>query len=449
MKKLAFILFAFFVFSACTSSNNMETEMSKEETAKNSIFVQIKEPEISRASLSEIQIVNLMQSQPTVPIPTEGFVEIPYDEFSGINLAVIPYASIYPILTGDSIVVTYTDTYPQMEVLNNDTYTYEEINFANELSRKGINILEFFHLKIFDMTKDSHEENYQKMLNEIDRALQANEIRQAYADWLKKEAHCAYLTLFLHPNFIKEHAIDFAEYINKDEDLPYGMYQEFMTKFISYKLDKRFTPEQVPAVVNEYLTGQTRDYILYYFTKLGFENVGNQKAIQASLANLEGQFQDETYFEALKEYQDVFESNMETTDLVYKADGYENSLNNVLESLKGKPVYIDFWASWCVPCRIEFPASRLLHEKYGDKVHFVYISIDRIQGSWIKANTEEGFENQQSYWMANPEKSEFKNRFKINAIPRYFLINKEGEIVNQDAPRPGDETIESLLNSVL
>lgn len=51
--------------------------------------------------------------------------------------------------------------------------------------------------------------------------------------------------------------------------------------------------------------------------------------------------------------------------------------------------------------------------------------------------------------MANPEKSEFKNRFKINAIPRYFLINKEGEIVNQDAPRPGDETIESLLNSVL
>lgn len=165
MKKLAFILFAFFLFSGCSNSNNKETETSKEETAKNSIFVQIKEPEISRASLSEIQIVNLMQSQPTVPIPTEGFVEIPYDEFSGINLAVIPYASIYPILPGDSIVVTYTDTYPQMEVLNNHTYTYEEINFANELSRKGINILEFFHLKIFDMTKDSHEENYQKMLN--------------------------------------------------------------------------------------------------------------------------------------------------------------------------------------------------------------------------------------------------------------------------------------------
>jgi thiol-disulfide isomerase/thioredoxin len=120
-----------------------------------------------------------------------------------------------------------------------------------------------------------------------------------------------------------------------------------------------------------------------------------------------------------------------------------------IDQFKGKVVYIDFWASWCGPCRGQFPFSKKLHasmsKKELEKIVFLYISIDDNEEHWKKAieqNALEGIHGlSKGGWS-----SEVCKFFNISSIPRYMILNKSGKIVEQDAKRPSDESLrEDLL----
>lgn len=111
-----------------------------------------------------------------------------------------------------------------------------------------------------------------------------------------------------------------------------------------------------------------------------------------------------------------------------------------LESLKGKYVYIDVWATWCGPCRREIPSLQKVEEEYkGKNIEFVSLSIDQKKDydKWRKMVEEKSLGGIQLF-ADNDWNSQFVKDYAIEGIPRFILVDPNGKIVSADAPRPSD-----------
>jgi thiol-disulfide isomerase/thioredoxin len=127
-------------------------------------------------------------------------------------------------------------------------------------------------------------------------------------------------------------------------------------------------------------------------------------------------------------------------------DGSKTSLKDLL----GKYVYIDVWATWCSPCKVEIPYLKKLEEQYHEKnIQFVSISVDEEKNyeAWKTMVKEKELSGIQLYSDKN-WKSDFVRAYNINGIPRFILIDPQGNIVSADALRPSNPKLVELLDSL-
>lgn len=136
---------------------------------------------------------------------------------------------------------------------------------------------------------------------------------------------------------------------------------------------------------------------------------------------------------------------------VCDVDGNECSFANLLSRFVGKVIYVDFWASWCRPCRYEVPFSINLNEKYSNKnVVFLYVAIHDTEEQWKQAIKELGLNQVGNLFMVVDSKDDvIFNKLNINTIPRYMIFDSQGFPVNRNAPRPSSEDIERELDKYL
>jgi len=127
-----------------------------------------------------------------------------------------------------------------------------------------------------------------------------------------------------------------------------------------------------------------------------------------------------------------------------------NGKNVSLDDLKGKYVYVDVWATWCAPCKGEIPYLIKLNEEYkGKDIAFVSLSIDKKEdkAKWEEMVKSKGLKGIQLF-ADNNWKSDFVTAYGITGIPRFILIDKEGNILDADAPRPSNPKLKEVFNSL-
>jgi thiol-disulfide isomerase/thioredoxin len=124
---------------------------------------------------------------------------------------------------------------------------------------------------------------------------------------------------------------------------------------------------------------------------------------------------------------------------------YNEAGNEVnLASLRGKVVVLDFWASWCGPCRRSIPALKEIYKKYKDKGLEVFaVSVDTDKDQWLRAIKEDA-----TTWVHVMDGDyAVARRWKVNYIPNTYLIDRTGKIISINANHVAlEQQIAGLIN---
>jgi thiol-disulfide isomerase/thioredoxin len=257
-------------------------------------------------------------------------------------------------------------------------------------------------------------------------------------------------------SYYKNELNDFFSFFSNDSNITNPAFRDAAWTFFNTLTKQNSQREKYDFVKNNFI-GKTKDFLL---TRVAIDWFNKDlKSFNEITLKQQSDCNDSIYRKIALQYFDKTKKDMTFT---FKSTQFIKSclVNNALDTLswkdliaanQGNLIYIDFWASWCTPCRREMPYSELLRKKLKDEnVVFVYVSIDKKKSDWEIASDDIGIgKYSKSYIVLNPEKDEFIQKLKVEQIPRYVLLDKSGKMLMRDSYRPSDSLLLEKISKAL
>lgn len=127
----------------------------------------------------------------------------------------------------------------------------------------------------------------------------------------------------------------------------------------------------------------------------------------------------------------------------------DNGEEILFSSFRGKPVIINFWATWCGVCTTEFPHFENAYKKYGDKVQFMMINM--TEGSYETEEKAKSFieKNEYTFPVYYDKDLEASVKYYISAIPVTVFIDEDGNIVTKRIGGMNEQMLSGYIENLI
>lgn len=422
----------------------------------------------------------------------------PYQKDEGGS---VTYSLLHFIVQqGDTVEFTYDRFKPHAEVLNREVLPYDlNYNLASweEMYARKVPVRLYMFEFAFDpnWTKEEEEANF---LNHV------TSVTQQDLDETMREN--IFLDSLFNASLISEEAFTYHKAINYFRLIDPGMKRERVDRYVSQpaaaavgELDgiesAAYIPQlsiealafmgsmkytlsdymayrfQVPTVSETYVGSGLRypDYPIKFDSTLAADWLSQEVKEALLLDDLKGimeQYPVAYRFRYLSKFKEfvsdttmvnyitseyAMEAGEEEEILLEDRDGNTQTFSELLAAQAGKVVYVDWWAGWCGPCLQAMPELVALEDSLSGKEAVVlYVSIDEKRDYWqAAADSLLPATTSTSYRVSNKFVSKQFESFNIQYVPRYFLIDREGEIVKDYAPGPAEAGLLEMITELL
>ncbi len=372
----------------------------------------------------------------------------------------------YYIQRGDSVRLGIKESKPWLETANRQTTDYDnnlEVLRNRELHRSTYTKLHNFYffwnsnfasvtpVELKDELKKSRREAIESLNSEfswIDSLKEEKLISGKTADFYSAKVRFGLkkLQFYAEEDGMFDATSAFQSFLGSEWDNPDDLKSVYLDEFANFILTRitiEGSSQQVTALATETETPFGKLILFKYLKQtlplLSFEEAGEWLKRYADVL-------DPALIGYLKTRNDIMLEQVPDMELMGLGKSF-TTFEDLLYEKRGKYLYVDLWAAWCIPCIQSFPASVALQDEYGEKgIEVVYLSVDKNHKFWEEVVRKYDIAIPgRSFVAMNLAESKYLESLNVEFIPRYLLFDHNGNLIHQNAPRPESEEIRSLF----